>query len=401
VSGGTVLNGFFRARFAIPILAALLALGAAGLWLRPPHLHLEIETAVVLAILAAFSYLHLRHAFLTLSTLVAPAIGLLGSGLLTSPGVNFPSLLLAYLPGFIVAVFLAAAMVRQTAGGEAASGAARDAVIELAPAALCALVVAIVMPAFVVSVSPVRALQAALPGIGAGLCALIAVPLGALLLPYGEDFVARANRLRESRQRLLAHLVAVTQPRWGWSLSGIAIVFAVLGLFGAKGTPIHANVAWPAAILVAFGATYAATRDWRRAVAALLAFLPAISLTLWVLARLPLHSGPDGWRNPAQALGIAFIPVMLVSARAAQFARGGENGPIASARALEQDGAAIAFAALAGALSLLAMGEAGIPAALGIFLGGASALVFAPAFSAAVGSLLPRRAEIEARYRVR
>ena len=70
-------------------------------------------------------------------------------------------------------------------------------------------------------------LMAALDEAASGLSALIVLPLVASLLPYSEDFVSRANRLRELRERRTEKLAAVTEPRWGLSLTGIGAVFFV------------------------------------------------------------------------------------------------------------------------------------------------------------------------------
>jgi hypothetical protein len=122
-------------------------------------------------------------------------------------------------------------------------------------------------------------------------------------------------------------------------------------------------------------------------------------LALWVFARVPLDV--TVWRHLLQALGLGIMPVVFVSARAAGFARDGEDVAVASTRALERDGAAVLFIVAAAALSLAAFHRLqDIPAAIGIFLGAPSALVFAPAFAVVLEGIFPRRAVIEARYRV-
>jgi hypothetical protein len=391
---GATLTVLFRARIPILLLLALLAPGAVA-WPRPhPPLGSEIQALIALAILAAVIYLHSRHAGLAALSLIAPAPGFLAAGLLLPQDNDILSLWLAYLPGFFLAGFLAAEIARRAAEGASGLAAARQTLGNLAPAMLCALAAACA-PALLQATGPSLAAMS----VGAGLCALIAVPLAASLLPFGENFAMRANRLRERRERGLAYLVPATQPRWGWSLSGITVVFVVLGFFGAAPPGDRPSVALCAAVLVAVAAVFLATRDWRRSLAALLAFLPALFLALWVLARMQHDAA--AWRYFVQALGIAVIPVVLVSARAARFARGGEEVAVASTRALEQDGAAVLFIAAAAALSHTAFARLqDFPAAVAILLGGSSALVLTPAFAAALESVFPRRAVIEARYRL-
>jgi hypothetical protein len=387
---GATLNVFFRGRILILSLLVVLALGAAGFWLRShPIGRVPIDWFVAIAILAGLSFLHLRHAGLAALTLAAPLLAFLA--LLLCADSDAFSLWLACLPGFVLASFFAARIARRAAEGMSGKNAARQASKELTPAALFALAAAC---------APTLPLAVAIASGVAGIYALIAVPLAASLLPFGEEYAARANRLRERRDRGLDYLVPAAQPRWGWSLSGIAIVLAALGFFGAR--PLGGAtdpIWWGAAILAALAALCLATRDWRRALAAFLAFLPAPLLAHWIFA----HAPPDAtaWRHLLQALGIGFMPVVLVSAQAARFARDGEEAAVASVRALERDAAAVLFTMAAAALSLLAFGDLrDAAAAIAIFLGAPGALVFAPAFAAVLEGIFPRRATIEARYRV-
>jgi hypothetical protein len=393
--GGAALNVFFRARIVILALLVLALIGTAALWLRSRP-DMPVDWPVAAAILAAFSFLCLRHAGLAALTLIAPLPAFLAVVMFLPVGGDRLSLWLAFLPGFVVASFFAASIARQAAEGAPGKMAASQTLQDLTPATLCALIAACV-PAFLFANGAMLAAVLA----GAGLCALIATPLAASWLPFGENFAARANRLREWRERGLAYLIPVALPRWGWSLSGVAIVLAVLGVFGALplGLPSGANLIGYGAIAVAVAALFLATRDWRRSLAALLAFLPALFFTLWVFARMP-HD-PAALRHLLQALGIGFMPVVLAAARAARFMRDGEDVAVASIRTLERDGATILFTVAATALSLAAFHRLqDVPAAIAILLGAPGALVFAPAFAALLESLFPRRATIEARYRV-
>jgi len=393
--GGAALKFFFRARIAILALLIFLAFAAAGLWLRSrPGLTADWPFAA--AILVALSFLHLRHAGLAALTLVAPLPAFLAMAVLLPVDGDRVSLWLAFLPGFVLASFFAARIARRAAEGATAKISAGQAMKELAPAALCALMAAC---APMLVVAPGATLAAALAS--AGFCALIATPLAASWFPFGENFLARANQVRERRERGLAYLFPAARPRWGWSLSGVALVLAALGFFGAAPLvfPIRTSPIGYAAILIAVAAVFLATRDWRRALAALLAFLPVLFLALWAFVCVP-HD-PPAWNHLLPALGIGFMPVVFVAARAARFARDGEDAAVASIRTQERDGAAVLFVLLAGALSLVAFHRLqDVPAALAVLLGAPGALIFAPAFAAALESMFPRRATIAARYRV-
>lgn len=402
---GAGANAIFRARIAIILIVVLLGCGAVagGLQLGvAPAAGLLPGGALALIALAGVSYVHLRHAGLSALAIVAPLPGFLCALLLAAAvfprGDAAVGAACAYLAGYFLANVLAAEIVARAAEGDAA--AAQRTMADLAPAALGALVLAACADALI---HPRFASWAAmLETAGSVLSALIALPLAASFLRFGEDFIALANRLRERRERALARLAPVAAPRWGWSLSGVAVIIVVLGIFGI----VQSNLAWPAMardgliwlapVPFATIAALAAMRDWRRGLAAALALFPAAALALWLSSRIGLGS------NLTQAAGLGLMPIYLISARAASFVRGGDPAAVASMRALTRHGAAISFGAIASALGLLLFyRQGGIVPAAAILLGGVGALVFAPAFAIVIEDIFPRRATIEARYRVR
>src|SRR6202789_685743 len=393
---GAAANAVFRARIAILLILALLA--AAACYRLTSLLHLLPELALVVACLAAISYAQLRHAGLTALVIAAPLPGVLGASLPSvfgSPGsrmMGFP--VVAYLTGFFIADMLAAEIAVRAGEGSSPLAASQGAQAQLMPAVVGALALAILFAAR----NPLTWFAVA----GAGLCAWIALPLAASFLPFGEDYIARANRLRERSEHWLNYLAPFAYPRWGRSLSGVAVVLCALGYFEAARSALtwphvsRADLVWLAPAAAVLAGAVLGIRDWERAVAAFLACCPAVLLALWLFAES--HAWPDSW----PALGLGAMAVYFISARAASFVRAGEPAGVASVRALTRYGAAILFAVAACALALALFDRmAGVAPAAAILLGGFSALVFAPAFSIVMEGLFPRRATIEARYRVR
>jgi hypothetical protein len=394
---GAGANAVFRAR--IGILSILALLGAAASFRLAFLFHRLPELALVVVCLAAISYAQLRHAGLTALVIAAPLPGVLGASLasvLIFPGSHrtaFP--LVAYLAGFFVADTLAAEIALRVGEGSPPPAASQGAQAQLMPAVLGALALAVLFAAR-------NPLAWSAATAGAGLCAWIALPLAASFLPFGEDYIARINRLRERREHWLDYLAPFAYPRWGWSLSGVAVILCVLGYFeAARAVPAwpqvsRADLIWLGSILTLLAGAVLAIRDWRRALAALLACLPAAFLALWLLA------GSRAWSAGWPALGLGAMAVYFISARTASFVQAGEPASVASLRALTRHGAAILFAAAACALPLALFDRmTGIAPAAAVLLGAFNALVFAPAFSIVIEGLFPRRATIEARYRVR
>ncbi len=362
-----------------------------------PHA-LPVRASVSAFVVAAiFSFILLRHAGLAIIAAFAPIPGLL---IAHAAGVAPPlTIALCYLPGFACAVFMASEIAGSIASGIERRTACEDAFAGLAlSAALAIAASAAALGVFWIVFQPSLAVVAAT--LGAGTTAILIVPLAATFIPFGEDFVTRFNRLREWRERMLDPLTAITEPRWGMSVGGIAIVFAVLGYFGAHPTPdARQGAIFAALLLAAFIVTFVLTREWRQAIAILIVLAVLSLIGLWGLEKIraahPLLS-------LLQTLGICAVPMVLLAVEAGRHLSE-DAASAASVALLRKAPATILFFAAAAFITILQWSDAALSAVLVIVLifGCAGALLFQPAFATALEALIPRRSTLEARYKLR
>jgi hypothetical protein len=384
-----------RTRIVLLALLLLVALsaGAACLWEgQRPAAPVEELTALILLTTGALALL--RHAGLAVLVVAAPVPGFLAAlaAMATLRPVAALPLTAAALTGYLLAAVLASQVAAQLA-----QGGARE---ESLPSSIRPLLGALVAALAAIGLAKgahSATLAVALTAAASGLSAIATVVLGASLLPFGEDFAARTNRARETRQRWLSRLEPLAQTRWGWSLGGVAIVLAAVGYFGASPAWRGMTAAlWMAPSLALVGVSFFLLGDWRRAASALLAAIALGLVSLWMAGASP---GPA----LSAALGLGAAAIFLISARAAAFSRQGDDAATASLRALKYHGAAIVFALVTVALALLALApsEHGASACcLSAIFAVLAALLFAPAFAIVIEDMFPRRATIEARYRV-
>lgn len=138
----------------------------------------------------------------------------------------------------------------------------------------------------------------------ANLCALGAAA-GLRLAVFDEDAIARANRLREQSAILLEGWSVLAEPRWGWALAGAALVLAVVGWFRQ---PLHLTAADATGLAVLLLALLGTARDWRAALAALLAglvmllFVPGLPQFGFLV--LPLGLGMAAQANANRRLAL-------------------------------------------------------------------------------------------------
>ncbi|MGH6872678.1 MAG: hypothetical protein ACREHE_14345 [Rhizomicrobium sp.] len=357
------------------------------------------EIPALFAIFAAGLLVTLRSAGLSAAALLSPLAGLLLAVFICDW--QFPAALDAHaiafgwISGFAATAILASRIAARVAAGEAPKAAATATMAELSLPLLAALVFALAIQSL--DVSGVAARVTLLASTGAALSAILGAPLAASLGRPGETFVARFNRAGERRRRRIAILDHATQSRWAASLCGIALVLSVLGVFGVSELPWpRASLIWLVLPAVGMLIALAAMRDWRYAVAALLALVPVALLSLWIAG----HRAA-----PFAALGIGAMAGYLVACTAADFVRRGDDAATAFVRVLGRLGPAILCALLTAALAMAAFAPFAPMTALGDFatliLGALGALAFTPAFAVSVEGLFPRRATIEARYRLR
>jgi hypothetical protein len=341
----------------------------------------------MLVILLAASWMLLRHAVFALLAVLAPL----------PPSVFAASAFpVTYLCGFVVAAILIAGIEAQRSQGTAP--ALRQAWHELGSSVIWPPVVAAGMAAaFPLVTGHARGLSESVLILASAACAIVLSFPVARLLPFGEQAIIRINRLREARDRWLDVLAFVVQPRWGWSIAGIAMIFATMGYFGGA----NAGGAWlvapqwivPAWIAAGLVLGYAASRDMRRTFAFVLTGFVLVCLSYWAAARL--HPSARDWND---AIALSMVPVTITLASAASFARAGDSVAVAGLRAMEQNAIVLIFALLAAWLGSALLAKWMLVCLLP-FSAVAAVIVF-PALTTAIYDLLPPRVSLDA-YKLR
>jgi hypothetical protein len=405
-----VLRDVFQSRVFVALALGIIALGdiaLCALFGRTPHAWFAVTTVLVICL--GFGFIHLRHAALALATALAPLPGLIAAVSLAH-GAALETLALAYLAGLTIALFLADEIALRVVEGSGVADATAGTLQDTGIAACAAIIAASAFTALLFFAG----LFARVPAIGAlaefaaGASALIVLPLVASLLPFGEDFVARANRLRELRERRIEKIVAVTEPRWGWSLTGIGIVFLAPAFFGSRSLHLTASAAHSAleillaAAVVAVGAALVATRDWRRSLAVAIVLGLVALIGCWGYARGGVTLDIATWLLLMQALGVGVASILLVANAARPDV--GEDTTAASVRSLLGKTSAAVTSSICAVVVLLVfsfgIGGEAIALAVAIFFAGVGAVLLQPALTIAIETLVPRRSTIEARYRV-
>ena len=348
-----------------------------------------IGAGLALAILFAISCIQFRQAGLAAVAALAALPGYV-------PAIAFhaQSHTAGYLLGFLICGIFLSAVETRICESALPADAVRQALRDSAAAMLWPLALVLVIAAIFAIVSGSAVFTLALPvAFSAASVFAIALP-AARYLAYGDEFIVRANRLRERRERWLDGLAFTVQPRWGWSVTGIALIFTVLGCFGGSG----AATSFPAAVLLADAllfavVAFASVRNIRRAAAFLVSAASLVSVGFWMWERMPA-SAPD----MILAGAVAATPALVMAIRSAKFARKGDTAAVASLRASEQFAVEIIFFCLGSAGALMAVGA--WAAGILIALGGVWALIVFPAITTAIHDLFPARLSQDA-YRIR
>lgn len=343
---------------------------------------------LALLVLFAFACIQMRHLGLAAIAALAPLPGYLLGIVLEAPLQP-----LGYLCGFAVADILLSMVEMQICGGASPADAARQVIRNVGAAVIGPLVLAAAGTAAISTIDGFAGMRLAMLTLLCGASALLIALPAARFLPYDEEFIARANRLRERRERWLDGLAFVVQPRWGWSISGIALIFAVLGLFGGQNFGTFPIVIWTMECPLFAVIAFAAIRNIRFAIAFLLTTAALVSLAVWICGRWPL-----GAMDLALALAVAVLPAFMAAIQSAKFAHTGDAFAVASLRASEQLAIPIIFFSLASSLALIVLGL--FTSATLIALGGAAALIMSPAITTAIYDLFPPRVSLDD-YRVR
>ena len=354
---------------------------------------LVLGAGVVLA--AGCCAVQTRHVGLAALTALAPIPGLIWASPL-SDGVNFGAVpFLAYAFGFAVAALLAQAIVEQGLDGEG------DEYPWRAAGAALGLMLVLGVFWFWGTDAGTAAVQAVTDAVFCTASALVLLPMGASLLHLDESFVARANRVRERRQRIFERLALVVTPRWALSFTGIAFVFLALGWFGAEpqmrtgGTALLLRVASVGVVVVGAGIF---ARGWREGL--------AVGLTGAVVCLVSLWATVVGARDVFAPVGVllatsvALFLALHAGRRAVRYTP--RETPLDARRRTIEDTSASQTFASAGALltvfPAVAVWPSYAPFAIALFAAGFCGIVFAPAAVTALEALFPRRRSVEDLY---
>lgn len=355
--------------------------------------------AVILSL--AIVFLRVRHFYLAIATVLAPLPGLVWAGILAAPGPQ--TIILVYTFAVALSIFIAGMVADSVARGESAEPAASRAFTRvLVSCALTVLLLSVLLVIWFVQEPE----KIAITGIQMGfscLSALIITPLVASGLRYSEAYLEAFNRLREARGRVMESMAMVAVPRWGVSFAGIALVFAVLGWFGAndliRDTEFLAQPAlWIASIVAIFLSGYALGGGWRNATALAGAFVTVLTCGLWALEETGIQLTNVDFMELPLAMAGSLLAALILLVRAERYRRTGDHVSVGLLRAIEKCGISIFYSGLAGLVSLapLTLSHPEWPAlAVMVVMGGLAAGIFMPAFATLLEAIFPRRRTLE------
>ncbi len=400
-----ILTPLFRIRWAV---LALLVLGAAAGGYAgfrdgvPPDEGL-ILAAIAFVLATGVAFFHFRHVGMAVVTVLAPCMGMVAAGL-AARGLAMPVLLAIYGAGCIAAALTGGEIVRRVLT-EGIADAAKLALARLfLPTLLAALAGAAVLAAWLFRVSPALAVRAAVLLIVSIASGVVVTAFAASVLPFGEGFFTLANRVREWRETALRGATRIVEPRWALSMSGIALVLAVLGWFGAAPFLGHAALfakpaLWGASGLSVFLLSFAAGRDWREALAALLALAALALPVLWMWGAAIRHLPP--MIEILTVLTAAYLPMLVLIDGRRRFFAAGDESAVARLRALEDLGASAYFAtatAVAAMLPWIVPSRSAAMLAAAFLLAGGAAILVQPALATTLEWFAPRRRSLKQLY---
>jgi len=363
---------------------------------------------VSFAVFAAISFIQFRHFWLAVVVALAPWPGALAARfvvLLLGPHIFATSnAILTTAFGLIAAQFVAAAFVLCIAEGEPKTESRRIAIGQSAPAIAAAFLSALgIAIARFLPDAPRQAMALCIELTLSMVSAVVILLLALRLLRWDENVIARVNRAREWRERMLERIAVAAFPRWGFTIFGISLVFVAMAFFGARATVVlypH----WVFFVIVMVFSLIAAafvTRDWRRSLAASLTFAWIGLIGLWANNRLVLQGA--SLTDYSLTLALCLMPLLLMAAQHRRFAVAAEAADGAGAHAMVTIGSALVFGTLGLSIYALIWAAAGIlPVSAVIMLASACAgtLLLQPATSAVLELLIRRRVPLDARYKL-
>jgi hypothetical protein len=392
-------------------LAAPLFSAAAG---QVPELGFALRFAAMVVAAGAIALLQFRDPVLAVAVALAPlpGVSLVFCGMFETavPSVADRVGALVYALGFSVALIAGDGFAVRVADGEDPKASTlltlQSGMRFVGPI----LVVALGLPVLLAGFDPQRLAPSLLLAGGnllAVLSAWLVVPLAGSFLSGSEDFIARANRLREDAMRRFERLASAGRSPWAMSITGILIVLLVLGVFGSAKLAVGKNSALrfdaAGAAIVILIAAFLAGRDWRRALAVCFATAGTLVYSVWGYARTGMAFDASLMLLTAGLGAICFVPIAAVAVSAALSGR--DDAASASEAGVLGTGPAAATGVV-GTLILLApwyreFGGAWVGFVLAILFAAGGALVFHPAVASALANIAPRRHTLAERYRVK
>ena len=400
----------FRQRVAVLAGLLMLAAGAVVFAFFGRAVPVGAFFLSALSLAAAFSVavVHLRHVALAAVAVFAPLPGLIAAGpFAIGQGLGMSALLAAYGFANVAGLLLCTLILRRVAaGGVRDAGQLGAGVPLLLPVAVAMLTACIVAVAWLSGTAPRFALGMSVELAAGTALSLSFVAIAGLMLPFTENAVTDINRAQERRAVRFRFATKVVETRWGLSVSGIVLAFAVVGYFGAE--PSFARslllarpVWWAASTLIVFLASYAVGRDARDAAAAALVLVSQTLLSLWLWNAAVGHPTAIPFLEIVTVDAVALMLMLVLLDAARQHRAEGNGASAARLRALEACGVPALYSCAGAAAALgpwiVLHGSMATLALLFLFAGVASTLGLAAA-ATALDVLVRRRLSVEELY---
>lgn len=354
----------------------------------------------------AVSYLHTRR--LRIAVLVVlPVLGgvAMASAILTYAGVPSGAPVPAFAFGIALSTYLADGFIAGILADLSPADAAWETRRQFQLPAHAAMLAAVVLPLALLfdkgNLARMTALSVAMVTLVTFLAAMYAVPALLSLIAFDEANIAELNRVREKRTARAYWVSMVAVPRWGTSVSGIGLVFAVLAYFSSEAEFIGGLsqflVPTVAAGVVFLGAGFASSGSWREAAAVFLAGCWILLFQFAFSVRIP-GAGVFLPFGSLTVIAISLLATLSLSTRARQLRGAGDDPAVARLKSVEEGAIAITFATLGALAALVLWPRMDIGALFLLVVGALAAMVLTPALATALEMALPRRRSVEELY---
>lgn len=354
----------------------------------------------------AVSYLHTRR--LRIAVLVVlPTLGgvALASAILKFAGAPSGAPVPAFAFGIALSMYLADGFIAGILADLSPADAAWETRRQIQLPAHAAMLTAVVLPLALLfdkgGLARMTALSVAMVTLVAFLAAMYALPALLSFVTFDEASIAELNRIREKRTARAYWVSMVAVPRWGTSVSGIGLVFAVLAYFLSEaefiGGVSQFLVPTVAAGLVFLGAGFASSGAWREATAIFLAGCWILLFQFAFSVRVP-GAGVYLPFGSLTVIAVSLLATLSLSTRARQLRGTGDDSAVARLKSVEEGAIAVTFATLGALAALVLWPGMDLGALFLLVVGALAATILTPALATAIESLLPRRRSVEELY---